>query len=355
MPKHNRTLLTVLLVAAAILFSVLTDRRQEVSIGEQIVVTAIGIDKAENGIKLSVQAVDSLKTSANLSEQSQTATGVYRATAPSVSQALEEFLNESGRNTYILHNKLIAISDEVLTDRSLYEVLDFFLRSGECSGLVDVVICRGDAESLLTIESANDAIEAEYVAQMLKEGRRWGRVVPSHLLSVQQTASGDYDAAVPILRVDNGVPRLDGTCLFRKGYAVEELNAEETVALSYAADTLDTCLHSVDGVTLQTSSLSSHISFLKDDTCRITVKGTVEIRESEKRLTQTQKERYIGRFEQQLTDQIIATITAIGQRYTVDPLALNRRAALCGKVFLPKNGHISVTVDMRLKESELWQ
>lgn len=342
----------ILALVAAGLFG-FYDYQEKVSIGDQIVVTALGIDKNENEISLSVQAVDALKTASNLSEQSQTATGVYEAKGASINNALESFLNESGRSTYLLHNKLIAVGENALKDNSLYEVLDFFLRNAECSSLVDVVVCRSNPHELLSIQSQNDAIEAEYVARMLKEGARLGVAVRSTLLNVQQTAGGDYDVALPILRVEEGTPRLDGTLLFRNGQAVGELNTEETTALLYAADQLRSCSHTINGVTLQVTSLRTHLSFGADGSCHLKVKGKASVTESEKRLTQAQKEQQLQRFETEWGKQIQAVLEKVTGEYGSDPLAFGRRAAIAVKPYAAEDSSFFVTVDMCLKENNL--
>ncbi len=349
MPK--RSAIGVLLSAAVILCFL--HYRDTETVSNQIVVTAMGIEQAGETIALSVQAIDSLKTSASLSEQSESATGLYETTAPSVSAALQEFLNESGRGTYILHNKLIVIGEETAKSGSLYDTLDFFLRNLECHALVDVVICRDDPQSLLTIQSENDAIEAEYVAQMLREGERLGMVVPSRLLDVQQTASKQYDVAIPILRVENGTPRLDGTALFRDGYAVGELTADETTALLYAADAIRSCMHTVKGVTFRVSSLSTTLSFEDGGRCVVDIRGKAEMRESHLGVTRREREESLKQLERGLARRITDVLEKITHDYQSDPLALKRQAACSKCAFDLENADFLVSVDLRLKESGL--
>ena len=352
MPKYSRFIFIGILLVATILVHFL-NYRDTSTVNNQIVVTAMGINQQEGKVTLSVQAVDALKTSAGLSEQSETATGLYESEAPSVSTALRQFLNESGRSTYILHNKLIAIGEEATTNGSLYDMMDFFLRRLECHALVDVVICRGDPRSLLSIQSGNDAIEAEYVAQMLSEGARLGMSIPCRLLDVQQTANGEYDVAIPILLVDNGTPRLDGTALFRKGYKVGELSVEETTALLYAGNAIRSCMHEVDGVTLRVSSVSTTLSFKQEGCCSFNVRGKADVWESHRELTKQEKEEILKQLECELAYRITALLERITRDYRSDPLALERQAACLKREFSLEDARFLVSVDLRTKESGL--
>lgn len=354
MPKRSRFVVVGILLIAAAVFS-FSNRRNTTSVSNQIVVTAVGIAQKGDEVLLSVQAVDALKTSASLSEQSNPATGLYEAKAPSVSAALQQFLNESGRSTYILHNKLIAIGEEVVNNGSLYDTLDFFLRNMECHALVDVVVCRGDPQSLLTIQSENDAIEAEYVARMLDEGARLGMAIPSRLLDVQQTASGEYDVAIPILRVENGTPRLDGTALFRNGYKVGELSVEETTALLYAGNAIRSCMHTLDGITFRVSSVSTTLSFERDGSCSAHIRGKAEVRESHQGLTEQEKEAAVAQLERELSRRVSTVLETMARDYDSDPLALKRQAACLQRSFLPQEAHFLVKVDIQLKKSSLIQ
>ena len=70
--------------------------RGKTAMSEQVAVTAIGLHEAE-GLVLSAQTVDSLKTAASLSEQDEAATTVYTAAGDSVALALETLLGKTGR------------------------------------------------------------------------------------------------------------------------------------------------------------------------------------------------------------------------------------------------------------------
>lgn len=351
MKEHSYIGFLGLAVAVVVVISFFPSCREKTSISNQIVVTAMGIDQNESGVTLTVQAVEALKTSASLSEQSQAATGVYRASGPSIHYALQGFLNETGRSTYILHNQLIVIGEKTVKEHSLYDTLDFFLRNLESRALVDVIICRNDPKTVLELQSENDAIPAEYVAQMLKEGQRLGVAVKARLLDVQQTAGGQYDMVAPIINVADKTPYLDGTAVFNQGCVVGELTQEETTSFLYAANEIDTCLHSKNGVTLRVSSSSTRLSFETDGKCHIQITGRVEITESEKTLTQEIKGEYVKAFEEELERRVKAVMEKVTNEYKSDPLALVRRAQHASKRLDLQEARFTVTANMQLTES----
>lgn len=96
-----------------------------------MVVTAIGIDDKEGECGVSIQAIEVLKTSGSLTEQEKNATSVYTVEGQSVAGALKAFVADSGRSTYILHNKVIALGLTQIEKAPLETLLDYFIRNHE--------------------------------------------------------------------------------------------------------------------------------------------------------------------------------------------------------------------------------
>ena len=72
--------------------------REKSLTNSRVVVTAVGIDAGEEAdCRLSIQAIETLKTSGSLTEQAENATKVYDIEAPSVAGALQSFVTRTGR------------------------------------------------------------------------------------------------------------------------------------------------------------------------------------------------------------------------------------------------------------------
>lgn len=238
MKKNGRVgsigLLFVLVIAAALLPSC----REKSQISNRVVVTAIGIDDKDGMCGVSIQAIEVLKTSGSLTEQEKNVTSVYSVEGKSVAGALTAFVADSGRSTYILHNKIIALGQAQIESNPLETLLDYFIRNHKGRPLVNMVVCRGEASQLLEVPSESTAIPSEHIARLLEEGYQWGYAVRTRLLDVERSLSGMYDAAMPIIKIEGEGEEqqvhLDGTALFRSGRYAGELDAEETHGLLYA-------------------------------------------------------------------------------------------------------------------------
>ncbi len=240
-----------LLLALVVGFALLPSCREKSKINNQIVVTAIGIDAAADGLcKLSIQAIETLKTSGSLSEQSENATRLYEIEAPSVAAALEAFVTTAGRTTYILHNRVIAIGMSALHQQSLVSLTDYFVRNHEGRPLVDMVVCRDSAAAVLEVPSTSYTIPAEHLSMLLQKANRRGHAVRGRLLDVERTLSGMWDAALPIASIEgegeNRTLKTDGTALFRDGWYVGELDDDATRGLLFARGDLDSTLYTLE-------------------------------------------------------------------------------------------------------------
>jgi Ger(x)C family germination protein len=352
--------LILTLIAASTL---LPSCREKPAISNQVIVTAIGMEQQGDTYRLSIQAVEALKTAGSLSEQSENATAVYRTEGNSVAQALQEFLNETGRSTYILHNQIISLGLEQYRERSLFDSLDYFVRNLEGRSLVNLVICRGDPSALLEIQSGNDAIPSEYVSQLLKEGASWGITKNARLLDAQRASGGMYDLFLPIVTVEDETPRLDGTALFRDGYLVGELNTAQTMGLLFAADEIEKCLYTVEGVTFRITDSRSRLDIRpiqEGFQYTFDISGKADIVETRhgETISSDKKEELTALLEKRICEDVETAVKLAVMEYGCDPLALARQTAKQQEGVtqrqaeeLLKQGEYTVTADIRLIES----
>ena len=311
---------------------VLCGCRAEPHVGEQVIVTGVGIDERDGRWRVSLQAVEALRTTGSLSEQSESATAVYTADGHSLADALQGFLTETGKRTYILQNQIIVLSLAQCKAHSLSATLDYFIRNQEGRALVDVVICRGDPAELLDIQSGSDAIPAEYVSQLLDEGGRWGQAVTTRLLDIERTSNGMYDTMVPILEVTDKTPQLSGTALFRNGVLVGELNAQETTGLLLAEGRVQRLLYARGDTTFRLEDIATRLTVEPQGEgwqYRFEVSAVARMIEAEQRTALSERERQALLRE---AEQAIAADIEFALKQTVlecgsDPLGLARRTA----------------------------
>ena len=122
-----------IILALAIGMALLPGFRDKAEITGKVVVTAVGVDVAEgkadsSGVRVSVQAVETMKTAGSLTEQEKNATEVYAVEGRSIAGSMQAFATQTGRGAYILHNKVVALGMEAAKTVPLPRLLDFFMR-----------------------------------------------------------------------------------------------------------------------------------------------------------------------------------------------------------------------------------
>ena len=305
-------------LCVCLLFSLLCGCRPQAAVGKQVIVTGLGIGSR---FEVSVQAVEALKTAGSLSEQTESATAVYTATGKTVAEALQGFLNEAGKRTYILQNKIIVLGLAYCKENSVYEALDYFMRNQEGRAPVELLVCRGDPSALLGITVGSDAIPAEYVSQMLWEGERFSRTVTAQLLDVERSLSGMYDLALPLMSVEDGTPKLQGTALFTDGRLAGVLNAEESVGLALAAGESEFCLCTLQNTSLRLENIHTAVTWENERRLAVSVSAVARIIEK----NGTASGDVLALCEKQLAERIAAAVTRSVAEYGSDPLGLARR------------------------------
>lgn len=300
------------------------------AISDQAVITGMGIEQGKDGYRLCIQAIDVLKTSANLSEQSESATSVYTVDGRSVSDGLYSFLNEVGRETYILHNQVIALQTDLCKTTSVFQLSDYFLRNAETNSQVPIVLCRQSPQKLLEYQSANDAISAEYIAQLLQEGYQSGQCVQTRILDLQRAYSGMCDMVIPILSMTDSTPQLDGTGVFRQGVLVGELTPDQTVGLLLAGGRIEHLLQTVDEVTFRIADCNTRVEVAEQTDgflYTFSVNGKVSVDELDRPLSHTKQQDALQVLEVQLSKTVANTLETVVTVFESDPLYLARRAA----------------------------
>ncbi len=240
-----------IVLAMAVAIALLPSCREKTETGSRVVVTAIGIDKGEEqDCRVSIQAIELLKTAGSLTEQAENATAVYTIEGETVAGALNAFVTQTGRSVYVLHNRAVVIGLAQARSQPLSALLDYFIRNHEGRSTVDIVVCRGEAAELLAVPSAGYTIPAEHLSLLIQEATEQGFSISSDLLDVEKSTSGMYDAALPIVRVDKSggdlAMQVDGTAVFRQGRLVGELDTDATRGLLFGRDDLKSCAYVLD-------------------------------------------------------------------------------------------------------------
>lgn len=237
-----------------------------VDIQKTSIVTAIGIDAAEEAGKIDVTAQIAVP-----SETGQKASNVEVSGAATVGEAIAEFNQKTGWYPTLVHCRLVLLGEEVARG-DVFDVLDFFLRSQYVEDSCLVAVCEGRAAEALQAKSPVGDLTFSAIEKVLSsEAQQTGLVSVTSLrefamgyfsesgsgflpyLSVKREAMSDgggsgsageqngaqggsaQNAAQGGGENDADVFEASRTMLFDAGRGVATLEAEETLAFNLAA------------------------------------------------------------------------------------------------------------------------
>ena len=169
----NKVWTRIFLIAAAAAFILfISNDFGLIDIRETAIVVALGIDMPNEGDGLDVTAQIAVPASAG----SGPAGNVTVKNARSVGDAVAMMNRETGWYPTLVHCRLVLVG-EALTERDLFDALDYFLRNDSVEDSCLVAVCSGRAEQIMAARSPVGDISAEAVLKVLSaEAQKTGQV-----------------------------------------------------------------------------------------------------------------------------------------------------------------------------------
>lgn len=237
----------VILMCLSILTAGCWDRRE---LQERNFVLAVGIDMADvhkPGIKpeqeLEVKRVETfvqphgtkryrlslqlLKLGASGDGKDESKTYVISNTGESMFEMVRDMLGQSSKSLWFEHVQVIIISEAVLKQAGLGELLDFFIRDSEIGSRIKIYATSGDARSLLDYSPPSKEAGGLYLADISNLHKKNIHVVGARtdLGFVTQDLDNNSNILLPRIEVADKVVKLGGAAVFKKdnfvGYADE--------------------------------------------------------------------------------------------------------------------------------------
>ncbi|MCL2884175.1 MAG: hypothetical protein FWF49_01640 [Oscillospiraceae bacterium] len=128
--------------------------RAKTGAGDQLVVTALGIDIQDGAVRAVVSTIDVAVEGGEEVPENTVRTG----TGASLSAALADIEQQSGRTSYLLHNKTLVLSLAAAQGEPLGVLLERLTVDSELRPGVKIALCRGDVE-----EALNTSIGVPYL------------------------------------------------------------------------------------------------------------------------------------------------------------------------------------------------
>jgi len=160
-------------------------------------------------------------------EQAKSKTYVISNTGDSMFEMVRDMLGQSSKSLWFEHIQVIIISEAVLQEAGLGEILDFFRRDSEMRSRIKVYITPGEARALVEYTPQSKEAGGLYLSEIIRLHTRNTHVAGARtdLGFVSQYLDNNIDIMLPRIEVADKVVKVGGAAIFSKdrfvGYADE--------------------------------------------------------------------------------------------------------------------------------------
>lgn len=323
------------------------------------ITSAIGIDKAEDGYKVTVQVINTQKQgSGSNSSGEQPQFFIYENEGKTLQEAFRYLVLESPRRLYVNHTVLLLINEEVALD-GVSNVLDLFFRDAEFNKQFITAVVKGSsARDVLTILTPLETLNSKNLKDSILTDSKFLGIVEDTTLEMfmDHYLNDKKDGVLPVIELigdaekgdkeDNlkeSAPEssliLSAMAVFKKDKLIGYLTEEESLMASYLKDKIDNTIITTDctdGGHIAVEIVKSKTKFdvgKDSNQLKISVESTGNINEitcqvdlkKNETIKQLEKD-----FEEQLKEQLSHTISSINERFNSDIFAF-------GDMFYKKN------------------
>ncbi|WP_155592267.1 Ger(x)C family spore germination protein [Lysinibacillus cavernae] len=172
-------------------------------LNELAIVTAVGVDKSDELIEISVQIVNPSQVASNKASSFQVPVFTYHAKGKSLFDAIRRLTTLTPRKPYYAHAQIIIIGEEMAED-GMNSILDLFQRDPEGRSEFNIVVAHeSTAQEILSILTPLEDIPASKMLKSLKDSEAaWGTTESVTLDElVQSLGSIDKSAVLPSIHV----------------------------------------------------------------------------------------------------------------------------------------------------------
>ena len=221
-----------------------------VDIQKTAIILAAGVDKEEEGLRLTAQIAVPQGSGSSFQSGSVNLDG----TGATVSECLSDLYAQTGWVPKFIFCDLVLFGEE-LARENVFSALDFFLRNEYVPDSCNLAVCQGTAKDLLTQKSAIDDTSSFALSKLFSDAaQKAGKVVTTTLkefsigyygvshsgyMPMIQTLPSDNDVSTQASsqeganskeKKQNVVYVADQTALFADGALVSVLSPEQTFA-----------------------------------------------------------------------------------------------------------------------------
>ena len=227
-------------------------------LNEIAIVSAIGIDKTDDGYKMAVQIMNTKKEGQDTnSSGSQPKFIVYTAEGKTIQGILRDFVLESPRRLYATHLQLLVISEDLAKD-GISDILDWFARDSESRKQFYVLVSENSqSEDILNTLTSLETLNSKKITSNIDTDTRFlgvaeqttfENVLATYLNDKQELVlpsirlEGDSDAGEKNSNIEQSSPKtqifLSPLAVFKDDKMLGYLTKEESIAMSFIKNKL---------------------------------------------------------------------------------------------------------------------
>ena len=225
----------LLIICACIVTAGCWDMRE---LQDRNFVLAVAIDKADevkevetfvqpHGTKRYRVSLQILKFASGGEQKEETNTFIKSNTGESIFEMVRDMLGQSSKSLWFEHIQVIVISDAVLKDVGLSEILDFFKRDAEMRSRIKLYVTSGKAQSIIEFNPPSKEPGGVYLANIIRLHLKNVHVAGARtdLGYTIQYFDNNSNILLPRIEMADKVVKLSGSAVFKKdkfiGYADE--------------------------------------------------------------------------------------------------------------------------------------
>ncbi|GED71124.1 spore germination protein KC [Brevibacillus reuszeri] len=251
----RRPAILFLIFLVCLLFTTGCWSRRELN--DLAIVAAIGIDRVENKVQVSVQVVDPGEVAAQRASSGRAPVTMYHAKGDTVFEAIRKMTTVTPRKLYFAHLRIFVLSEEVARE-GIGKILDLFSRDHEIRTDFFMVVSKGaKAKDVLNVLTPLEKIPATKMFTSLEVSEKsWAPTVAvqldelitdlvsegKHAVLTGIRIQGDPQASKGRQNIEQidapSFLQYDGIAVFRKDKLVGWLNEDESKGYSDLTDKL---------------------------------------------------------------------------------------------------------------------
>ncbi len=222
---------------------------ENVDLTEIGLAVAVGLDKVDEEIEVTVQLVKPNVIKAKDQGSDEESYWTFSKTGPTIFSAVRDLLLTINKKVFFRHVEIIVI-DEELAKEGIIASLDFFERDQETNRKSKLLIAKGiKAKKVLEASSDLDNIPAMHLSDTLENSKHHGKVVNNTLFELLQCMSSKgFSPGIGVIRkVRQDVKdklnikdlEIGGTAIFWKDKLVGWLSPNQTKGYLFAIDKIE--------------------------------------------------------------------------------------------------------------------